>query len=98
MRKVTDALRAGSRRVATCSPNRWQMTSDGDFQMKPFPIAVCLIIACEVIACQGAAAQSSGCSAISNANDRLACYDKAAAVTGGSPDKGKTALSDPSAK
>ncbi|WP_338695627.1 MULTISPECIES: hypothetical protein [unclassified Bradyrhizobium] len=74
------------------------MMSDGDFQMKFIPLAAVLILACQAIACHGAAAQTSGCSAISNSNDRLACYDKAAAITGGSPDKGKTALSDPSAK
>ncbi|WLA86039.1 hypothetical protein [Bradyrhizobium elkanii] len=66
--------------------------------MKLFPIAAYLIVAGKVIACHDAAAQTSGCSAITNANDRLACYDKAAAVTGGSPDMAKTALSNPSGK
>ncbi|MGF6311271.1 hypothetical protein ABIB82_005263 [Bradyrhizobium sp. i1.8.4] len=64
--------------------------------MKLFAIAMCLIVGCEVVAWHGATAQVSGCSAITNANSRLACYDKAAAITGGSPDKAKTAGSDPS--
>ncbi|GKQ50987.1 hypothetical protein [Bradyrhizobium sp. Ce-3] len=46
-----------------------------------------------VIICQGAAAQTSGCSAISNASDRLSCYDKAASIAGNGLEKDKTASS-----
>ncbi|MGY3445538.1 MULTISPECIES: hypothetical protein [unclassified Bradyrhizobium] len=56
--------------------------------MRIVPFAACLIIVCH-----GAAAQTSGCSAISNASDRLSCYDKAASIAGSSPEKDKTAPS-----
>jgi hypothetical protein len=66
--------------------------------MKFLPLAAFLVVICRLLACDGAAAQTSGCSGIANANDRLACYDKAAAITGGSADKSKIVGSDDTTK
>src|SRR5712672_2509763 len=69
----------------------------GDFEMK-FLLLTALIF----VGCQGAAAQTSECSTVPKASDRLACYDRATpptsaksvtskqkkAVSGTSPDQG----------
>ena len=53
-----------------------------------------LLIALTFVGCQGATAQSSECSTVPKASDRLACYDRATPPTAGKkPDASKTSAS-----
>ena len=53
-----------------------------------------LLIALTFAGCQGATAQTTECSTVPKASDRLACYDRAMAPTAGKkPDASKTSAS-----
>jgi hypothetical protein len=56
--------------------------------MKLFPLAVLFILVG-----QGAIAQTSECSTVPKASDRLACYDRATPPTAAKPVKSKSPLS-----
>src|SRR3954453_2426429 len=52
----------------------------GDFRMK-----LLLLTALLFVGCQGAAAQTSECSSVPKASDRLACYDRATPPSAAKP-------------
>jgi hypothetical protein len=60
---------------------------------------VLLLTSLLAVVCQGAFAQTSGCSAVPKASDRLACYDRAtqpsAAKPGASRDKAAASNTPP---